>query len=339
MAVSSRGVGRVPAADAVDVTVAVVTHNSAAVLPRFFASLPSGLEGVASHEVVVADNASADDTIATVARCWPSAEVIPVGRNGGYAAGVNAAAAAGRGRAFLVCNADVRFRPGCIRALLAALELPGVGVVVAREMKPTGERDDSLRREPSLRTAFGDALLGGTLAGRLGISEAYRSPAFYEHEQTVDWASGANQLVSRACLEAAGPWDESFFLYSEETDFDLRARDAGFSLRYVPDAVIDHEGGDMATSAPLWSLRAVNRVVLYGRRHGPRATALFRLAVILHEVLRMRRSPVHGAAVRALVRHARTGAVPDVPGRGTAPGSVGPAGPDLGVDQLPQGRD
>ena len=338
MEVSPHGAGRGPAG-AVDVTVAVVTYNSAAVLPRFFASLPAGLEGVGSHEVVVADNASADDTVATVARCWPSAEVVSVGRNGGYAAGVNAAVAAGRGRAFLVCNADVRFRPGCIGALLAALEEPGVGVVVAREMKRTGERDDSLRREPSLRTAFGDALLGGTLAGRLGMSEAYRSPGFYEHEQTVAWASGATHLVARACLDAAGPWDESFFLYSEETDFDLRARDAGFSLRYVPHAVIDHEGGDMVTSAPLWSLRAVNRVVLYGRRHGRPATALFRLAVVLHEALRTRRSPVHRAAVRALVRHARTGAVPEVPGRGAPPGSVGPAGPDLGVDQLPKRRD
>ena len=46
-------------------------------------------------------------------------------------------------------------------------------------------------------------------------------------------------LISRACLARVGTWDESFFLYSEETDFALRARDSGYVLRYIPDVEVE----------------------------------------------------------------------------------------------------
>ncbi len=110
-------------------------------------------------------------------------------------------------------------------------------------------------------------------------------------------------LVSRRCLEQVGPWDETFFLYSEETEFALRARDAGFALRYVPDAVATHLGGERHTSSQLWALLTVNRVRLYARRHGPIRTAAFWSAVTLNEALRaLAGRGVHRAALRALLR-------------------------------------
>ncbi|MDP8961599.1 MAG: hypothetical protein M3N32_08300, partial [Actinomycetota bacterium] len=109
--------------------------------------------------------------------------------------------------------------------------------------------------------------------------------------------------ISRRCLEQVGPWDETFFLYAEETEFALRARDAGFVLRYVPDAVATHLGGDRHTSSRLWALLAVNRVRLYSRRHGPVRTAAFWAAVALNEALRaLAGRGVHRAALRALLR-------------------------------------
>ena len=69
-----------------------------------------------------------------------------------------------------------------------------------------------------------------------------------------DWAEGSTQLVSRACLDACGPWDESFFLYSEETDFHLRAGARGFGVQYVAAAQAVHLEGDSGTSPRLWAL-------------------------------------------------------------------------------------
>ncbi|MCZ7627704.1 MAG: glycosyltransferase [Microthrixaceae bacterium] len=65
----------------------------------------------------------------------------------------------------------------------------------------------------------------------------------YARERDADWATGAAMLISAECLAAVGPWDESFFLYSEETDYCLRARDRGFKLRYSPKATATHIGG------------------------------------------------------------------------------------------------
>jgi N-acetylglucosaminyl-diphospho-decaprenol L-rhamnosyltransferase len=229
---------------------------------------------------------------------------VAMGRNAGYAAGVNAAAAAVPPRdALLVLNPDMRLGAGSVRALLATLAIPGTGIAVPRLVDASGRLARSLRREPTVRRALGEALLGGGRAGRFpAFGEVVGNERRYQHPGTADWASGAAMLVARDCLDAVGPWEESFFLYSEETDFALRARDAGFALRYAPDAVAVHVGGEAHTSPLLWSILTVNRVRLFRRRHGRLHTVAFWLAVALNEALRaLPGRPTHRAALRALL--------------------------------------
>jgi GT2 family glycosyltransferase len=290
----------------VELCVAVVTYNSESVIGDLLASLPGALGSLPSVEVVVVDNASTDHTLEVVAASAPQARVIAAEHNGGYASAINLAASTAPTRAMLITNADVRFGPESIAHLLAALDVPGVGIAVPQEIGRGGLRDNSLRRRPSVLRTLAEALLGGSRAARWGLGEAVAGDAVYAAPAVADWASGAVQMVSRRCLDATGPWDESYFLYSEETDFDLRAGDAGFALRYVPDARIEHDCGDMTTSPALWSLRAVNRVVLHRRRHGTVRGWLFWGAVLLHEAIRSPGSSTHRAAVRALLRHAST---------------------------------
>ncbi len=297
----------VPAGSETPIAVVVVTYDSHDVLPGFLASLPAATQGVEA-DLVAVDNASSDDSAATVARLDPSAEVVRLPANRGYAAGVNAGvAAAPDAAAVLVLNPDVRLRPGAVAHLAAALREPGVGIAVPRLVDPAGEVLPSLRREPSVRRALGEALLGGRRAGRHRTwGEMVTDPAVYERAGSADWASGAALLVSRACLDAVGPWDESFFLYSEETDFMLRARDRGFGLRFEPRAEAVHVGGESHVSPRLWAILTLNRVRLYGRRHGRAATAAFRAAVILGEALRaLRGSRVGRAALAALLLRSR----------------------------------
>lgn len=314
-----------------EVTLVVVTHNSAQLLRAFFAALSSALADVDGCEIVVADNASRDETLELVSEFAPAATVVRVGRNAGYAAGINAAASRTRqdSRAVLVCNPDVRLHPGAVRCLLDALPDPArsaaeavrheVGIVVPRLVESDGRLSLSLRREPSVLRALGEALLGGTRAGRFAaLGEVVSDPRCYRRPRSADWACGAVMLMSRRCLEQVGPWDETFFLYSEETDFALRARDAGFSLRYAPDAVATHLGGERHTSSQLWALLTVNRVRLYSRRHGPIRTAAFWSAVTLNEALRaLAGRGVHRAAFWTLLRPGA--AKPAQPGRRLTP--------------------
>jgi len=60
--------------------------------------------------------------------------------------------------------------------------------------------------------------------------------------QRVDWLAGASMLIRRSVLDSIGLFDEEFFLYYEETDFCLRARNAGFPTWYVPESRVAHVG-------------------------------------------------------------------------------------------------
>lgn len=268
-------------------TVVVVTFNSADVVAALLGSLPAGM-GSTGWTLVVVDNGSRDGTAELVEQLAPAAVVVRADRNGGYAAGINLGVAqVPDGGAVLVLNPDVRLAPGCVPELLAALARTGAGIVVPRLDDAHGELISSRRREPTLRRALADTVLGAERAGRIAdLGEVISDPADYAHEVATDWAEGSTQLVSAQCWAAVGPWDESYFLYSEETDFALRARDAGYPTYFVPTARAVHLEGGSAGNPALWRLLVVNRLRLYGRRHGTAATACFWAVLVVREASR-----------------------------------------------------
>jgi GT2 family glycosyltransferase len=284
------------------VAVVVVTYNSERLLNDLLTSLDDGLKGLAWH-LTVADNASADSTVPALRRLAPAATIIEMGRNAGYAAGINAAVRAALPHsAVLILNPDVRLMPGCVTELFSALR-PGTGIVVPQLMDGNSELIESLRREPTVLRAWGDALLGAKRAGRHpAIGEVVTDRRLYEREAETDWAEGSTLLVSRECWQRCAPWDESFFLYSEETDFALRARDVGLVTRYLPSALAVHLEGDSGKTPGLWTLVVLNKVRLFGRRNGRIRTAAYWCALVSREASRAALGKATSrAAVKALV--------------------------------------
>lgn len=288
-----------------EVSVVIVTYNSRQVIGGCLASLPAGIEGVSLAEVVVVDNASADGTVDCVRNADPAAVVIATGSNAGYSAAINIGVRRSTARdAVLILNPDTRLRPRSVAPLVEALRRPGAGIAVPRLVGEDGVLQPSLRREPSLRTAVGEAALGGLKAGRLERwGEIITDPHRYERPGNADWACGAVLLVSRSCFAATGEWDESFLLYSEETDFCLRAGAAGFATVFEPAAVVEHRGGESTTSPFLWGLLMANRARLYASRHGRIRAAAYRSVLTVGEAVRaitgQRRAR---AGLRALLR-------------------------------------
>ncbi len=283
----------------------IVTYNSAEVLRACLESLPAGTAGLSVAEVVVVDNASRDGTVDLVRQVDPAAVVIETGHNAGYAAAINAGLRRCTARdAVLILNPDTQLRACCVAPLADVLRQPGAGIAVPRLVGEDGALNHSLRREPSLRTAMGEAVLGGRRAGRHdGWGEMITNPRSYERRGTADWACGAVLLVSRPCLEATGDWDESFLLYSEETDFCLRAGSAGFATVFEPGSVVEHRGGECATVPFLWGLLMANRARLYAARHGRVRAAAYRAVLALGEAARVLAGQRRArAGLRALVR-------------------------------------
>jgi GT2 family glycosyltransferase len=141
-----------------------------------------------------------------------------------------------------------------------------------------------LRHEPSVSRALAEALFGARRAGARGWGEAVLDPTAYARPTVADWASGATLMISRECLDACGTWDESFFLYSEDTEYALRARDRGFRVALAPAATATHLGGESRTDPRLWSLLVTNKVRLYARRRGRARGFAFRWASLLREL-------------------------------------------------------
>ncbi|GGP12675.1 glycosyltransferase family 2 protein [Nonomuraea glycinis] len=292
------------------IAVVIVTYNSADVLEGCLASLPAGAAGVELADVVVADNASKDGSTAIADRADLPVKVVQLGRNAGYAAAINAGLAAldlDDVAAVYVLNPDCRLRPGAVAPLLACLDEPGRGIAVPHMVNPDGSLQPSLRRAPTVGRAVAEAVLGGDRAGRLGtLGELVTDPRAYAEAGAYAWATGAALLISSRVVREVGAWDESYLLYSEETDFCLRAADLGWSTWYEPASVIEHIGGDSGVNPMLAALLVVNKVRLYRRRHGPVTGAAYYLAVLAGEAARaLTGRPTSRASLTALLRPSR----------------------------------
>jgi N-acetylglucosaminyl-diphospho-decaprenol L-rhamnosyltransferase len=290
-----------------DLTVGLLTSNCEHLLPAQLDSLTGGLAGVPNWRLVVADSGSTDDTLAVAKQLAPTATVVELAGNPGFAAQCNAVAAAHPDSdAVLILSRTARLRPGCAAALLGALAAdPSIGVTVPRLATgdtyggPPGLRA-SLRRRPTLARAWGEALLGGRLTRSYpALTEVIPEPAGYTDRTPFDWATGGVTMFSRACQSALGGWDESFFLYSEETDYELRAADHGLRVVFVPQAGATHVGGDSQIRPEFWAHLRANRVRLYGMRHGPAAAWSFWAATAVGELLRLGSRPVTRRAALA----------------------------------------
>lgn len=283
----------------VDVAAVVVTYNSARHVSDLLDSLPAAFGGV-SHSVVVVDNGSSDGTLAVLDARTDCTVVRSV--NDGYAAGINRAVRSSPdASSILILNPDATLDPDCVPRMLEVLRRPGVGIVAPRVREADGSLSPTLRRGPTM------ARVGGlSFTGLPAFTERIEDPREYVDEHEVDWAVGAILLVGRDCYDALGGLDESYFLYSEETDFSLRARDAGWATVYTPHAGAMHVGGGSGESATTHTMKILNRVRIYRRRAGTaRAGLYFGMTVLIElrrAVLGHRKS---WPTVRALVRPSR----------------------------------
>lgn len=258
----------------VDIAAVVVTYNSDQHIADLLDSIPQAM-GDLTYSVVVVDNGSSDRTLEVLETRTDC--VLVRSRNDGYAAGMNRAVdASPDAAAILILNPDATLDPLSVPAMVAVLRRPGTGVVAPRVRESDGSLSPTLRRGPTMGRVGGLSFTGWPL-----FTERIEDPAEYETEHEVEWAVGAILLVDAGCYRALDGMDESYFLYSEETDFSLRAKDTGWATVYTPTAGAMHVGGGSGESATTHTMKILNRVRLYRRRRGtPLASIYFGLTVL-----------------------------------------------------------
>ncbi len=227
--------------------------------------------GAVETEVIVVDNASTDGSDDMVAAEFPWVRLIRSPRNGGYAFGNNQALTSCRGRDVLLMNPDTLMPPGGIAGLLECLKAhPEAGVIGPKLLKPDGSMHLACRRSfPTPSVAFYRIS---------GLSRLFpHSPRFGRYNLTfvdpdqaieVDSVCGACLLVRSAVIERIGLLDERFFMYGEDLDWCLRTRLMGWTVRYEPGIVVQHQHGASSRKRALRTTYHFFRAMdLFYRKH------------------------------------------------------------------------
>jgi N-acetylglucosaminyl-diphospho-decaprenol L-rhamnosyltransferase len=217
-----------------DVSVVVVAYNA---MPW----LEQCLESVRGVETVVVDHGSTDGTLELVRERFPEAALVEE-ENRGLAFGWNTGIERTAGRYVLLLNADAWLDPGSLDALVAFADArPDAAVVGPRLRFPDGRLQRSVRGFPTLwRLATEFLFLRRLAPGTRALNAFYGAGFDHGEVREAEVVMGAVWLVRRAAIEQVGPADDAFFLFSEETDWAYRFREAGWKIVFFPGAGATH---------------------------------------------------------------------------------------------------
>ena len=232
-----------------DVSVVVLNYNTREHLRACLGALrgvvPTSPEGL-DVEVLVVDNASSDGSADMVATEFPWVQLIRSPHNGGFAFGNNQALQHVRGDAVLILNPDTLGPRSGLAGLVEVLrEHAEVGIVGPKLLRPDGSMHLACRRSfPTPPVSFyrfsglGRLFPRSARFGRYNLT--YVDP---DLAIEVDSVCGACMLVRREVIERIGMLVERFFMYGEDLDWGLRTREAGWTVRYEPSIVVQHQHG------------------------------------------------------------------------------------------------
>ena len=228
-----------------DISVIIVSYNSSPYLVRCLRSIESRFAGV-TYEVCVVDNASKDRTRKILRDQFPRVQLIVNERNLGFAAGVNQGLERTHGPYVLWLNPDAEILSDGMKELFQYMERePKVGIIGAQILDPDGGIQWSCRSFPSYRTVLCHrySLLTRWLPQNRFTRDYLHADWDHGEIREVDWVSGACLFHRRAVLRDIGGLDDRFFMYCEDVDFCLRAKQGGWSTHYHPAARVLHRIG------------------------------------------------------------------------------------------------
>lgn len=192
-------------------------------------------------EIWVVDNDSQDGSAQMLHRDYPGVHCIENEENRGFAAGTNQILARADGSDVLLLNSDARVLPGALERLCRALDRDAtLGIVGAHLLNEDGSLQTSCWRAPSVSREL--AHLWRIETGERGLT--YSMDEWTDgRAREVDVVQGACMLVRGKTIAEIGPLDDGYFMFSEETEWCERARQAGWRIAWIPGAFVLHQGG------------------------------------------------------------------------------------------------
>ena len=217
--------------------VVILNYNGASMLTRF---LPLVLKYSADAEIVVADNASTDDSVAVMRELYPTVRLLQLDRNYGFAEGYNKALKQIEAEYYLLLNSDVEVTEGWLQPMLSFMDA----------------HPDAVACQPKLlacdrKTHFEYAGASGGFIDRYGypycrgrlFGTIEEDKGQYDDACRIFWATGAAMMVRSSAYWGAGGLDGRFFAHMEEIDLCWRMQARGGCVYVVPQSKVYHVGG------------------------------------------------------------------------------------------------
>ncbi len=238
--------------------------------------------------VVVVDNGSSDDSVKAIKKKYPKVTVLPTGRNLGFTGGNNVGithALKDQADFVWLLNNDTFVDPHVLN-VLKAFDDPNTGICGSKIYFAPGHEFHADRyKKDELGRVFWYA--GGLIdwdnmyASHRGVDEVDHGQ--YDGQEQTPFVTGCSMMIRASVFDRVGMLDDRYYLYLEDLDFCLRAKKAGFSLRYVPSSVLWHvnAGSSGRPGNPLHEYYFTRNRLLLGFRYAPIRTkiALFRQAL------------------------------------------------------------
>ncbi len=241
--------GRQPGPDSAhsvpDLSIIIVSFNSAKFLPACLRSIAAGAGGL-SYEVILVDNSSSDGTVAWVAMSMLGVRVIANTLNEGFARACNSGLQIARGHFLLLLNPDTVLDALALEHTANYLRKRSkIAAASCKVVMPDGRIDRSCKREfPNLWDAF-TRFTGLSRVWPQSRLWARYDAAYLDDDlaQEVPLIDGCFMMIRREALDDFGFLDERFFMYAEEMDWCRRAHNAGWSIGYEPAGRVVHIKG------------------------------------------------------------------------------------------------
>jgi GT2 family glycosyltransferase len=219
-------------ADRQSLSVVIVNWNAKSELSQCLRSLEQQTD--LRFEVIVVDNGSTDGSLELLREQFPSVLTLATGSNLGFAEGVNRGLASARGRWIATLNNDSVADPHWIEQLRAAAAKAGAEVGMLQSHMV-------FRDEPDRINSTGMLLFPDATAADRGFGQAAADSVWSEEIfcPTAGAAAYRRAMLDEVAL-VSGTFDRDFFMYFEDADLGWRCRLAGWSARYVREAVVRH---------------------------------------------------------------------------------------------------
>lgn len=220
------------------IAIVILNWNGSAFLRQF---LPGVIQHSASlARIVVADNASSDDSIAYLESLGRQIEIIRLDKNFGFTGGYNRALAKVQAEYYVLLNSDVEVSEGWLSPLLHFMDHHPEAAACQPRIRSF--RDRQLLEHAGGAGGYIDYLGYPFCRGRI-INTLEEDKGQYNDTRPVFWATGACMFIRAADYHAQHGLDELFFAHMEEIDLCWRLQQSGKSVYVVPESVVYHVGG------------------------------------------------------------------------------------------------